>query len=85
MSKPRREGWLYVDDRNSGGLLLESATVTCLHCNRVVVLNPDRKRPRGYCAKCDGYVCDSPECGLSCYPFENLCDDILNRGADTNG
>jgi hypothetical protein len=67
-SKPRREGLLTIDHRNSPGVsaefvrasglsapvvragqVFESATVTCAHCNVVVVLNPDRTRPRGYC------------------------------------
>jgi hypothetical protein len=41
----------------------ESATVTCAHCNAVVVLNPLRTRDREYCAPCDRYICD--RCGLS--------------------
>lgn len=55
---------------------MECATVTCLHCNVVVVLNPKRTRPRGYCAKCDGYVCDRPGCGLECRPFAKLLDTV---------
>lgn len=66
-----------------GGLTYESATVTCCHCNRIVVLNPDRKRPRGYCAKCDHYVCDSPECALECNPFQRLLDDLHHQLATT--
>ena len=37
----------------------ESSTITCSHCQRVVVMNPDRSRERGYCQKCDHYVCDT--------------------------
>lgn len=40
------------------GKLFESATTTCSHCSKLVVLNPDRSRPRGYCPKCDRYICD---------------------------
>lgn len=61
-----------------GKSLFESATVTCCHCNAVVVLNPQRTRPRGYCARCDAYVCDNPACGLECRPFAKVIDDILN-------
>lgn len=43
------------------GKLFESATTTCSHCSRMVVLNPDRSRARGYCPKCDRYVCDDCE------------------------
>lgn len=61
--------------------LWESATVTCLHCNTVVILNPERTRPRGYCAKCDGYVCDSPGCGMECRPFAKLLDEVQAAAA----
>lgn len=33
----------------------------CSHCQRGVLLNPDRVRPRGYCPKCDHYTCDGCE------------------------
>ena len=52
----------------------ESATVTCCHCGAVVILNPNRKRPRGYCAKCDAYHCDNPGCGSECRPFDKFLD-----------
>lgn len=56
------------------GMALESATVTCCHCQVVVVLNPLRTRPRGYCQKCDRYICDSPVCHRDCTPFERVLD-----------
>lgn len=94
MPKPRREGYLIIDHRNSPGItpefvhasgtdavvvpagkVFESATMTCCHCNAIVILNPKRTRPRGYCARCDGYHCDKPECGLDCRPFQKLLDE----------
>ena len=65
----------------TSGTLYESATITCCHCNRVVILNPDRKRPRGYCAKCDHYVCDSSACGLNCTPFRKLIEQLQEQAA----
>lgn len=56
------------------GQLFESATVTCSHCQVVVVLNPLRTRARGYCAKCDRYVCDNPGCNRECTPFDAVID-----------
>jgi hypothetical protein len=53
--------------------LFESPTITCSHCQRIVILNPGRTRERGYCQKCDHYVCD--QCNLArvqtgvCVPF----------------
>lgn len=63
-----------------GGGLFESATITCSHCQRVVVLNPQRTRERGYCAKCDHYICDAPACHVDCRPF-NAFLDTLQRDA----
>jgi hypothetical protein len=59
--------------------LFESATITCSHCQRVVVLNPDRSRSRGYCRKCDHYICDACTTvmaqTLECVPFRKILDD----------
>lgn len=52
----------------------ESATVTCCHCQVIVVLNPLRTRPRGHCQKCDQYTCDSPFCNRECRPFEAVIE-----------
>jgi uncharacterized paraquat-inducible protein A len=75
-SKRRLEGELTVDDRASGGALFESATTTCSHCNKIVVLNPDRQRPRGYCSRCDHYICDSCD-ERNCLPIRKLFDQLL--------
>lgn len=45
----------------AGRGLFEAPTYTCSHCNRVVVMNPNRTRERAYCKGCDHYICD--ECG----------------------
>lgn len=43
------------------GKMVEAATYTCSHCQKVVVIKPDRTRARGYCPKCDRQVCDACE------------------------
>lgn len=48
----------------------ELPCMTCCHCNAVVVLNPDRKRDRHWCRKCDKYVCDKPGCIADCNPVQ---------------
>jgi hypothetical protein len=64
----RFEGYYQLDHRESPGNALapegkqfESATLTCSHCNYIVIVHRDRSRPRGYCPKCDRYVCDACE------------------------
>ena len=88
-TKRSHEGYLVIDHRACPGLapgprLFESATITCSHCHRVVVLNPDRSRERGYCPKCDHYVCD--ECELArvasgghCRPMNQIIEEIQNK------
>jgi len=56
------------------GVLVERATITCSHCQVTVVLNPQRTRPRSYCAKCDHYICDSPICNRDCHPIAKTFD-----------
>ena len=56
------------------GRMYESATITCSHCHTVVIINPDRSRPRNYCRKCDHYVCDKPGCNDKCRPLNRMMD-----------
>lgn len=72
----RHEGYLLVDNRCAGDGMTESATVTCAHCHAIVVLNPQRTRPRHYCASCDAYVCDTPGCVAECRNFTKLLDQL---------
>lgn len=64
------------------GEIFESAIVICSHCQAAVILNPQRTRDRGWCAKCDKYLCD--ECTetmhrtLECRSFERLKDQVLD-------
>ena len=85
-SKRSREGYLYIGNAMPGAATYESATITCSHCGCVVVLNPDRSRERGYCSKCDGYVCDP--CNLrraltGCTPFIQVIEETQERAALT--
>lgn len=68
-----KEGYLLIDHRGVIGMttiggkeipnnsLIERSTITCSHCQRVVIINPDRLRARHYCPKCDHYICDECE------------------------
>jgi hypothetical protein len=67
----------------TGGETFESATVTCAHCNVIVILNPNRTRERGYCYKCDQYVCDLPGCNSECRSFIKSLD-VLKEQAGRN-
>lgn len=75
MPKHARLGNLLIDHRAFDGTQLEADTSTCSHCQRVVVLNSDRSRPRGYCRKCDHYVCDQCD-GGECSPFARILENF---------
>lgn len=67
----------------AGQRVFESATFTCSHCEAIVIMNPDRSRERGYCRKCDHYVCDRCETervktGV-CYPYKARIADLIEQ------
>lgn len=70
-------GTLLVDNTVSGGQRLEYDTLTCAHCNSVVVLNPARTRERGFCFSCNAYVCDDKRCAEGCYSMQRCLDLVL--------
>lgn len=41
------------------GEVTEFDVKQCSHCERTIALNAARVRDRGYCPKCDHYVCDA--------------------------
>jgi hypothetical protein len=59
MIERKELGWLMIDDRLSGGKLLEASTFTCTHCGAVVVMNPERTRERTKCHGCRHLICDN--------------------------
>lgn len=67
------------------GQLFEAATITCSHCQAVVIISPTRTRPRGYCAKCDHYICDKIECHLRCAPFKAILEVVDHTAHHTQG
>jgi hypothetical protein len=73
----------------ASGHKFQSPTFNCSHCERMVILRPDRSRVRGYCRKCDRDLCD--DCSLvakvtgECSPFRKFIDDYMDaaaKGAD---
>ena len=86
LSKRSLLGELIIDHSASpgtpdvpGGTVLEVPVLTCCHCQKTVILRPDRQRPRNWCQKCDKYVCDSPGCLAGCSSFERFIDHMQNR------
>jgi hypothetical protein len=63
----------------------EFSTLTCSHCNGIVILNPLRTRDRHYCPKCDSYVCDGCAAIMAksgvCDNFTRLLDYVQESNA----
>lgn len=65
----------------AGRGVFEAPTITCSHCQTVVVLNPLRNRERAYCTGCDHYICDT--CGAvraanggRCKTIKQIIDEV---------
>ncbi len=67
----------------AGGKLYEWAVMSCGHCAKDVVLNPERTRERGWCACCDRYVCDTCKAAGDCRPVEKMIDQLLKSPRGT--
>lgn len=63
-------GWLRSENLNGLEPRLEMDTFTCVHCRSIVVMHPDRVRPRNICRKCNATTCDQPACVLECDHWE---------------
>jgi len=69
----------------AGRGLFEAPTITCSHCQTVLVINPLRNREREYCRKCDHYICDGcgaaikagGECKTMAQVFDEVCEDAI--------
>lgn len=89
-SKTNRTGYFMIDHRAGfgtqavpGGSMLEANTLTCSHCQKQVIVRPERQRIRAYCPKCDHYICDNCDIirvasGGLCRTFQQVIDDYLN-------
>lgn len=61
------------------GQTFEAATITCSHCQAIVIINHERTRERTYCRKCNHYICDG--CAvvmattLECLPMNKKLDE----------
>lgn len=70
----------------AGRGMFEAPTITCSHCQTVVIINPLRNRERAYCGKCDHYICDG--CGAAraanggeCRTMRQIADELQEEAA----
>jgi hypothetical protein len=60
------------------GSVIERETACCVHCRAHWIVEPGSGRTRGWCWKCAGPTCGSPDCDR-CLPYEKLLDMIERR------
>lgn len=67
------------------GQVFEVDVLSCSHCQREVRLNSKRVRPRGYCPKCNHYICDTCEAirarSGECVPMVKVLDQAYDAAA----
>ena len=65
--------------------MFEAPTITCSHCQQVLILNPLRTRDRAYCQKCDHYICDGCAAAMAlsgvCKTFKQIIDEVQEAAA----
>lgn len=97
-SQRELEGYVRIDHRESPGFsateiakgavpvgrgqMLEAPTMTCSHCQRVVIFNPKRTRARAHCYSCDHFICDGCEAervllNRPCKPMKQKIEEYL--------
>jgi hypothetical protein len=65
------------------GKLFQANALSCSHCDRTILMRHNRTRLRGYCPKCDQYVCDRCErrrvrTGV-CRSMQQRIDEAIER------
>jgi len=53
-------------------------TLQCGHCHKHCISVKGSGVLRGYCTKCDSWLCGAPACIAKCYPFEKRMEDFEN-------
>lgn len=72
-----------IDGNLREGQTFSYPTYTCAHCSTMVVMRPNRERPRKSCMSCGGWICEKKQiCNEHCTPLYELSQ---NGGEDTVG
>lgn len=68
------------------GQKTEWGVKSCSHCQRQIVLRPERVRSRHVCPKCDKYICDNCHVNFvlthECVPFTKRMENYLRKVAN---
>src|SRR5882724_8783908 len=84
-SQYRRTGYLYNDNRASGGELLEADIKTCPHCQKILEI-PKLQTEGDWCGQCGSPICIPcaklmDASGGICLPFKKIIDQAIDQEA----
>jgi hypothetical protein len=73
----------YVEVTEPNGNIKRYPCYTCGHCSNVVILRPDRNRPRKSCLQCGRWLCEKSEiCNTHCTPLHALAKDHFENAGE---
>ena len=78
----KQSGEVTISDPGSDRPVLTVATLQCCHCGKHWIPRPGSGVERGYCYRCNGYVCGR-DCNRDCVPVEQYLENLeKGRPAD---
>lgn len=77
----REAGLLTIYDPDCDAPLQEQATVQCVHCGGHWVPHPRSGTTRGFCMRCNGFIC-GPGCADKCVPVEQYLENLEKNRPD---
>lgn len=81
----------YTVTMTGDGLRVEGETRQCVHCQTMWTYQPGSGIQRGWCLRCNGYICAQPQClaeqaqrardfpGYDCMPFDDWNKRLRDR------
>lgn len=70
----------YKNKKESGGIVVNGnhvgSTMQCVHCGRHCTVIAGSGKKRGWCRKCNGFVCGLSQCMNQCIPFESRVEYV---------
>jgi hypothetical protein len=66
----------YTKTTGPFGEIIDCDTLQCAHCGGHWEVVAGSGKLRGFCARCDGYVCGAPLCMAVCCPVEQRLENI---------
>ena len=67
---------LLTDPDALHGIVEETETVNCCHCQFIMHIRPGSGTKRGFCFMCNAVTCGKPGCMSGCTPFEKRLEEV---------